>query len=500
MNDNMLGLKIVRINQGYTDLLEINGDQLWTKYIWDIRKDLENIENLDGSSAVLMLSSTDEGQILTIASLIGGRASDCISAWIYIPATISITGKELVSIVDTTKNAILANERNDEVLTQLFSKSYASAPATKIALKSDGNKCAFRYYGQGVKYTLSELLKGICQPYYKNYKSVFLLDNSLNLRCLDGDNLTEQKVYSMIDVKSPGCVDDFTPYINGVPFTDHMYAFEGDVITIEWQREGYLTLKTETTIKSNTAFSYPSPSEYTKLIPYNAIMVLDDKGHQIDEYQLIVADSAVKEGSMIPVREAIAKSTLVEVKAEGFDTFRSHCDLTQPCKVKLEKAKFKFLIPLKDGSYYPINLSANSTILGSPVNGYEVETGRVSRNEKNYLRYMPNTNIKPFVAIIIALVLGLLVGIGIGFGLSKFGNKKPTKSPEPVTIIVQPKTNTTQHEASPAPKVNSQPKVNNDRPKTDKPKASVKTKAPEEQAPPKKQDNQKVNKLQDDFS
>lgn len=46
MDNNKLGLKIVRINQGYTDLFEINGDQVWTKNVWDIRKDLENIDNL----------------------------------------------------------------------------------------------------------------------------------------------------------------------------------------------------------------------------------------------------------------------------------------------------------------------------------------------------------------------------------------------------------------------------------------------------------------------
>ena len=91
MDNNKLGLKIVRINQGYTDLLEINGDQIWTKNVWDIRKDLENIDNLDGSSAVLMLTSIDTGHILTVASLIEGRITDCISAWMYVPASINIS-------------------------------------------------------------------------------------------------------------------------------------------------------------------------------------------------------------------------------------------------------------------------------------------------------------------------------------------------------------------------------------------------------------------------
>lgn len=138
MDNNKLGLKIVRINQGYTELLEINGDRAWTKNVWDIRKDLENIDNLDGSSAVLMLTSIDTGHMLTVASLIEGRITDCISAWIHIPATISVSGKELVELVESAKKEILANERNDEKLRQLFSKEYELAPATKMAGGSVG--------------------------------------------------------------------------------------------------------------------------------------------------------------------------------------------------------------------------------------------------------------------------------------------------------------------------------------------------------------------------
>ena len=78
---------------------------------------------MDGSSAVLMLTSVDTGHILTVASLIEGRITDCISAWIYVPASIIIAGKELVEIVDAVKKEILANERNDERLTQLLSKT-----------------------------------------------------------------------------------------------------------------------------------------------------------------------------------------------------------------------------------------------------------------------------------------------------------------------------------------------------------------------------------------
>ena len=289
MDNNKLGLKIVRINQGYTDLFEINGDQVWTKNVWDIRKDLENIDNLDGSSAVLMLTSVDTGHILTVASLIEGRITDCISAWIYVPASIIIAGKELVEIVDAVKKEILANERNDERLTQLLSKTYESAPASRITTKSNGEKCAYRYYGQKAKYTLAELLKDMCQSYYKNYKSIFLLDNSTSLRCLSGDNLSDHKVYSMVVIKSPGQVDSFVPYIGEQPFVGQMYAIEGDVINIEWRRDGYMPIHTSSTITPGAKYSLPTPNQYVRLLPYNYIKITDEWNQRVEDYELCVA-------------------------------------------------------------------------------------------------------------------------------------------------------------------------------------------------------------------
>ena len=330
MDNNKLGLKIVRINQGYTDLLEINGDQKWTKNVWDIRKDLENIDNLDGSSAVLMLTSIDTGHMLTVASLIEGRITDCISAWIHIPATISISGKELVELVESAKKEILANERNDEKLRQLFSKEYELAPASKIVGGSIGEKCAYRYYGQKAKYTLAELLKDMCQSYYKNYKSIFLLDNSSNLRCLSGDNLSEQKVYSMIIVKSPGVVESFVPHIGGQPFEGQMYVVEGEIIKIEWRRNGYLPIQTETTVRQDMRYSVPTPNQYIRVIPFDTIKVVDEWGQSIREYEVYVEKKLIEHGRPIAISESKINNVWIEVYAEGFEPISGNVNFTKP--------------------------------------------------------------------------------------------------------------------------------------------------------------------------
>lgn len=437
MSNNMLGLKIVRINQGYTDLLEINGNQSWTKNVWDIRKDLENIDNLDGSSAVLMLTSIDTGHILTVASLIEGRTTDCISAWIYIPATISISGKELVKLVDSAKKEILANERDDERLNQLFSKSYESAPAAKMIEKSFGDKCAYRYYGQGAKYTLSELLKDMCQSYYKNYKSIFFLDNATNLRCLSGDDLTDQKVYSMIVVKAPGRVDGFIPYIGEQPFTGQMYAIEGDIIKIEWRKNGYLPIQTETTIKIDLKYSVPTPNQYKRLISFDIIKVVDESNHSIDEYDLYIDGKLVERGSEIALSEAVINNKVeVKIQAEGYEYIRKYVNLTQRVEIKLTKETYtyEFMLPLKNqGIYYSIKISCNREIKSSPVQGYVLEEGHIGQGSKNQLRFKPFSR-KFWITCLICSVIVLLLGFCGGYAVSDFiGGKTDNKEVSKLT-------------------------------------------------------------------
>ena len=432
MDNNKLGLKIVRINQGYTDLFEINGDQVWTKNVWDIRKDLENIDNLDGSSAVLMLTSVDTGHILTVASLIEGRITDCISAWIYIPATISISGKELVELVESAKKEILANERNDEKLRQLFSKEYELAPAAKMAGGRVGEKCAYRYYGQKAKYTLAELLNDMYQSYYKNYKSVFLLDNSSNLRCLLGDNLSEQKVYSMVIVQSLGKVDSFVPYIGEQPFVGQMYAIEGDVINIEWRRDGYMPIHTSSTITSGTKFSVPTPNQYVRLLPYNHITVVDEWNKRIADYELYVAKKMINKGADIQISESILNNVWIEIHAGGYKPLSGYVNLTQPTQFKMTKEIYfyEFMLPLKnDEGFYPIKISGNRKIMSSPIEGYVLEDGYVSRghNSNNYLKFKPFDR-KFWITCLICALIILLLGIcgGYAFG-SKTNNKTENK-------------------------------------------------------------------------
>lgn len=408
MNENMLGLKVVRVYNGYTDLLEINGNKSWISNVRDIRTELENVTNLDGKSAALMLTSLESGHLITVASWIDGRIGDCISAWIYVPATINVSGKELVDIIDAVKSGILADRLNDEQLREIFAKSYPMAQAKKITVQSSGDKCAFRYYGQRTKYTLAELLAEMCQREYKEYKSVFLLDNASNLKCRVGDNLTDQNVRPMIVIPAPGVVDNFVPHINSEIFDKAICAIEGDELLVEWKRPGYSTIKKQIKAAKDVKCSVPTRNEYQVIVKRSQILVKNENGNIVEKYELIVNGKLETADTFLVSESEISKSN-VQINAEGYDPWSKVLDLRTGGSIEIKRKTLRFYVIGYDGEQIEFNYSTKSELTTSPLMGY-VENGFKDRQGRILLVQKPLFSLK--TKFVLALVMVVMLALG----------------------------------------------------------------------------------------
>lgn len=427
---NKLGLKIVRTSQGYVEGLEVNGAQEWTKNIRDVREDLKHIENFQGSSTVLMMTCIDNGNLITIASLIEGRITDCISAWIYIPDNLIIPGKKFVEIIDITKNEILAVMQNDSKLKEIFSKEYESVPANRIYKKANTDQYAYRYYGKGCYYELWELLDNIYQPYYQQYKSVFFIDKSSQFSCSVGDDLSMEKLHTSILAEVPKNVDGFIPYVNDKVFDTPIYVSKGEVIEITWKKSGYEPIRTQT--KANEGFAYiePTVNQYRRLIHYEAIRVIDELKQPIQEYKLSINYQTVNPGEATPVSEAALNNVRIDIYADGYDSKGGQVDFTKSPNftIKLSKTSFeyKLAIPLDNGDGY-IELGPITThkkLKKSPIKGYAPEKRFFSRHEVNYLKYAPYN--KAFW-IQAAIILGIVLILGVALGAWSWNKFKTEK-------------------------------------------------------------------------
>lgn len=428
--NNKLGLKIVRTSQGYVEGLEVNGAQEWTKNIRDVREDLKHIENFQGDSTVLMMRCLDSGNLITIASLIDGRITDCISAWIYIPDNLIISGKKLVEIIDITKNEILAVMQNDSLLKGIFSKEYESAPANRIYKKSNTDQYAYRYYGKGCNYELWELLDNIYQPYYQQYKSVFFIDKSSQLSCSVGDDLSNKQLYTSILANTPKVVDGFVPYVNGKIFDSPMYVSKGEVIEITWKKKDYEPIRTHTEANEGFVYIEPTVNQYRRLIPYEAIMVVDERRRSIQEYELSINHNKVNPGNVVPVSEAALNNVRIDVYADGYDPKGIMVDFVKSSRITVQLSKtsyeYKLAIPLENIDGY-INLEPITThkkLEKSPIKGYAPERRGFSRHEITYLKYAPYN--KTFW-IQAAIVLGIVLILGVALGAWGWNKLKTEK-------------------------------------------------------------------------
>ena len=352
MNNNVLGLEIIRIREGYTNLLGINEDPVWTKKVWDIREDLKNIENLDDRSAVLILKGLEKGHLIAVATLIGGRVTDCISAWIYVPNEMVIDGKELENIVNITRKEILASQRNDRDLQEQFSKTYKLAPAKRCTVQSTGKECAYRYYGQGTQYTLAELLKDMDQFYYRDYKCILLLDRNSGFTCKLGNNLTDKKVYRTILKEAPKSIDGFIPKIKGEKFEEARYFIEDDLVEIVWEREGFEPIRTKTIIKKSRKWEEPDSSQYQRIIPFDRIIVQDESGKRINIDDLYIEDQRKSKWREITV-PGNKNKWKIKIVANGYEDWeKDDCDLTQSLSINLSQLPRNepLLSPIEDYS------------------------------------------------------------------------------------------------------------------------------------------------------
>lgn len=418
MINNKLGLKIVRINEGYTDLLEVNGAQEWTKYIRDVREELKLINNIREDSIIFMLTTIENGNIITIAHPINGRITDVITAWIYIPIDLLISGKNLVDIIEVTKKEILAVKRNDELLKSKFENNYDIAQAKRTCQHAVGNQYAYRYYSNDL-YTLQELLDAIHQPYYQKYKSIFLIDRSSKLSCIVGDDLSKEPLYTSILADTPKKVDGFIPYVDGKVFDSPMYVSEGEVIEITWRKNDYEPIRTRTEINEGFTYIEPTENQYRRLIPYEAVRVVDEWKQPIEEYKLSINQHAVNTGETIPVNEAALNNVRIDISADGYDSKEEIVDFTKDKTKIIQLSKvtyeYKLAIPLdnKDSFIELEPIITHKELKKSPIKGYKPKKGRFIQKKITYLKYYPYDK---FFWIQVAVVLSVVLILGVALG------------------------------------------------------------------------------------
>ena len=239
-----LGVVITETFGGYKETYNKNKSSEWSSLVDDVRIYTPSAISM----RLILLRFTPEGTLVGVVRKIDDRGDDNNTAWIFVPSNISISGEELVRVIDAVDAELKAPVADYQKIAGYFDAEYPETPVMGRSVSANATKLAIRYYESASPFvwSLKDLLdsKNIYQPEYNGHKYIFLVNNMEMQNKLQGASVIVDKpeLVESVRVEPLGLIDGFIPYVNGVPFNKQILAFMGDTIEVEWKKLQYKSI------------------------------------------------------------------------------------------------------------------------------------------------------------------------------------------------------------------------------------------------------------------
>ena len=386
---NKLGFAIKLASQGAGNAIECNKGQ-WTNKVVDIREYLKLFNGLQGTDNIVTFMSFDEGGcFLTQLRAISGRVGDFLSGWIYIPNTIDVSGEDVMNTYNYVRNILSQSNLSDlkEDIESFFSKEYPSKEVAAQYVASKGQLYGVRFLGH---YTLKEIVgEHRYQPYYSDYKAVFLLNKEEEVTITKEAansfrNLTDKDIVKTSILVPPANASLQTlgrgtkiHTIDGSDFNQPLLVNVGSKVPLILSRIGFENMKFEVNVTSERQDVDLSNVKITwmKKISASMFTVRNRKQEKIDKDVRISVNGTNITFQEILVSEEDCRQALVKVSAPDFEVFEQRrslliddLDITLSRKVKQAQT----VVELSNGSYGEMTIESKylPSKYESPLKGY----------------------------------------------------------------------------------------------------------------------------------
>lgn len=234
-----LQLYITMSQENYENLVDINANDYVASCISNLTTAVKDVDYSVSEKAIFyMIKYIDSGFFIVVIRTIPGELGNHLASWIYIPYTIKISDKEIVSIV----NFITRKVSNDAVdgkdiaeMREKFSRSFADDPTAQLFTPCSGKTYAHRFYGGNTGMSLSELIGPYrYQESYTAFAGVLLVDKVITNHIL-GPNLTNA-IKADISTNLPTAEAEAAPHTHNpsashgtksdLPERQNVYRFE----------------------------------------------------------------------------------------------------------------------------------------------------------------------------------------------------------------------------------------------------------------------------------
>ena len=389
---NKLGFAIKLASQGAGNAIECNKGQ-WTNKVVDIREYLKLFNGLQGTDNIVTFMSFDEGGcFLTQLRAISGRVGDFLSGWIYIPNTIEASGEEIMSAYNYVRNILSQSNLSDlkDDIESFFSKEYSSKEVAAQYIASRGQLYGVRFLGH---YTLKEIVgEHRYQPYYSDYKAVFLLnkedevaitkESANNFRNLTDKDIVKTSILVPPTNASLQALGRGTKIhaADGSDFNHPLLVNVGSKVTLVLSRIGFENIKLEVNVTSERQVIDLTNVKITwmKKISASMFTVRNRKQEKIEKGVRISVNDTDITFQEILVSEEECRQALIKVSAPDYDVFEQRrslliddLDITLSRKVKQAQA----VVELSNGSYGEMTIESKHlpSNYDSPLKGYEFD-------------------------------------------------------------------------------------------------------------------------------
>lgn len=393
---NKLGFAIKLASQGAGNAIECNKGQ-WTNKVVDIREYLKLFKGLQGTDNIVTFMSFDEGGcFLTQLRAISGRVGDFLSGWIYIPNTIDASGEEIMSAYNYVRNILSQSNLSDlkDDIESFFSKEYPLKEVVAQYSASKGQLYGVRFLDKRPHYyNLKEIVgEDRYQPYYSNYKAVFLLVEGEEVAITreatnsfkDLTNIEIVKTSILIPPTKASLQDlgrgTKIHTADGFDFNQSLLVNAGSKVPLVLSRFGFKNIPLEVNVTQERQVVDLSNVKITwmKKISASMFTVRNRKQEKIDKDVRISVNGTDITFQETLVSEEDCRKALVKVSAPDFEVFEQDCsllngnlDITLSRKVKQNK----IVVKLSNGVQGKMTIESEylPSKYESPLKGYEFD-------------------------------------------------------------------------------------------------------------------------------
>lgn len=392
---NKLGFAIKLASQGAGNAIECNRGQ-WISKVVDIREYLKLFNGLQGTDNIVTFMSFDEGGCyLTLLRAISGRMGDFLSGWIYIPNTIEATGDDIMNTYNYVRNILSQSNLNDSIeeINEFFSKEYPKQEYAAQYVPSSGDEFGVRFLD--VYYSMKEILDADrYQPYYSNFKAIFLLNKSGEVKIAKEQvarfkDLTKITIEKTCIFKAPSPEEvrhlgrgTKIVFSTKQEFNSPVLTKKGDRIQLFALRDGFepvvlppITIQED----GQKCFIDPRTVKWKKRINPSMFTVYNRNHEKIENVRISINGTDITMGQEVFLYEEDCRQATVKYSAPDYEPFEhkrnlllnEFCEITLNRKVK----SYQTTIELVNGKHAEMILESKylSSKYDSPLKGYEFE-------------------------------------------------------------------------------------------------------------------------------